>query len=61
MESIFVNDIMSKKVLTVDKSTSFQEDAEKMKKSNIGCVVVMDDINPLGIVTERDFVTKVAA
>jgi len=61
MESTFVNDIMSKKVLTVDKSTSLQEAAEKMKKSNIGCVIVMDDINPLGIVTERDFVTKVAA
>jgi signal-transduction protein with cAMP-binding, CBS, and nucleotidyltransferase domain len=61
MESTFVNQVMSKNVLTVDKSISLQEAAEKMKKSNIGCVIVMDDINPIGIVTERDFVTKVAA
>jgi signal-transduction protein with cAMP-binding, CBS, and nucleotidyltransferase domain len=61
MESTFVNQVMSKKVLTVDKSISLQEAAEKMKKSNIGCVVVMNGIDPLGIVTERDFVTKVAA
>ena len=61
MESTFVNQVMSKNVLTVDKSISLQEAAEKMKKSNIGCVVVMNDINPIGIVTERDFVTKVAA
>jgi signal-transduction protein with cAMP-binding, CBS, and nucleotidyltransferase domain len=61
MGSTFVNQVMSKNVLTVDKSISLQEAAEKMKKSNIGCVIVMDDINPLGIVTERDFVTKVAA
>ncbi|MCJ8305980.1 MAG: CBS domain-containing protein [Nitrosopumilus sp.] len=61
MESTFVNDIMSKKVLTVDKSTSLQEATEKMKKSNIGCVIVTDNTQPMGIVTERDFVTTVAA
>ncbi|MDA1346197.1 MAG: CBS domain-containing protein [Crenarchaeota archaeon] len=52
---------MSKNVLTVDKSASLQEAAEKMSKLNIGCVIVTDGTNPLGIVTERDFVTKVVA
>ncbi|MCV0391928.1 MAG: CBS domain-containing protein [Nitrosopumilus sp.] len=61
MDSTFVNQVMSKNVLTVDKSTSIQEAAEKMHKSNVGCVVVTDDLKPVGIVTERDFVTKVAA
>jgi signal-transduction protein with cAMP-binding, CBS, and nucleotidyltransferase domain len=61
MESTFVNQVMSKNVLTVDKSISLQEAAGKMKKSNIGCVIVMDDINPIGIITERDFVTKVVS
>ena len=61
MNSTFVNEIMSKNVLTIDKSVSLQEAAQNMNKLNIGCVIVTDGTKPLGIVTERDFVTKVAA
>ena len=61
MDSTFVNQVMSKNVLTVDKSTSLQDAAQNMKKSKIGCVVVTEETKPVGIVTERDFVTKVAA
>jgi len=61
MNSTFVNHIMSKNVLTVDKSTSLQQAALNMRKSNIGCVIVTEDTKPIGIITERDFVTKVAA
>ena len=59
MDSTFVNQIMSKNVLTAGKSASLQEAALNMTKLNIGCVIVTDGTNPLGIVTERDFVTKV--
>jgi signal-transduction protein with cAMP-binding, CBS, and nucleotidyltransferase domain len=52
---------MSKNILTLDKSTSLQEAAEHMKKLNVGCVIVTDSNNPIGIITERDFVTKIAA
>jgi len=52
---------MSKNVLTVEKSMTLQEAAQQMKESSIGCVIVMDDSKPIGIVTERDFVTKIAA
>ena len=48
-------------MLTLDKSTSLQEAAEHMKKLNVGCVIVTDSNNPIGIITERDFVTKIAA
>jgi len=61
MASTFVNQVMSKNVITVDKSTSLQEAAQNMKKLNVGCVIVIDGTKPIGIVTERDFVTKVAA
>ena len=61
MHSTFVNQVMSKNVITVDKSTSLQEAAQNMKKLNVGCVIVVDGAKPLGIITERDFVTKVAA
>ena len=61
MDSTFVNQIMSKDVIKVSKSTTLQEAAQSMKKANVGCVIVTDESNPLGIVTERDFVSKVAA
>ena len=61
MNSTFVNEVMSKDVLTLDKSTSLQEAAENMKKLSVGCVIVTDENNPIGIITERDFVTKIAA
>jgi len=61
MDSTFVNQIMSKNVLTADKSTSLQEAAQNMNKLNVGCVIVTENSKPIGIITERDFVTKVAA
>jgi signal-transduction protein with cAMP-binding, CBS, and nucleotidyltransferase domain len=61
MNSTFVNEVMSKDVLTLDKSTSLQDAAENMKKLSIGCVIVTDGNKPVGIITERDFVTKIAA
>ncbi|QDI88309.1 CBS domain-containing protein [Candidatus Nitrosopumilus sp. SW] len=61
MDNTFVNQVMSKNVLTAEKSTSLQDAAQEMNRLNVGCVIVMDESNPIGIVTERDFVTKVAA
>jgi len=61
MNSTFVNQIMSKNVLTLDRSVSLQEAAEKMKSLKVGCVIILDNKKPVGIITERDFVTKVAA
>ena len=61
MNSTFVKDVMNKDVLTLDKSISVQEAAEHMKKLRIGCVIVTENKKPIGIITERDFVTKIAA
>ena len=61
VNSTFVNQIMSKNVLTLDKSASLQEAAENMKKLKVGCVIVTENNNPIGIITERDFVTKIVA
>jgi len=61
MHSTFVHQIMSKNVLTLDGTASLQEAAEKMRSLKVGCVIVLHDKNPVGIITERDFVTKVAA
>lgn len=61
MDNTFVNQVMSKNVLTAEKSTSLQDAAQEMNRLNVGCVIVTEESKPIGIVTERDFVTKVAA
>ena len=61
MASTFVKDIMKKNVITIDEAESIQDAAQKMVTANVGCVIVTKNNNPVGIVTERDFVTKVAA
>ena len=61
MNSTFVKDVMNNDVLTLDKSASVQEAAEHMKKKSIGCVIITENGKPIGIITERDFVTKIAA
>ncbi|RMW38987.1 MAG: CBS domain-containing protein [Nitrosopumilus sp.] len=61
MNNTFVNQVMSKNVLTAEKSTSLQDAAQEMNRLDVGCVVVTENSKPIGIITERDFVTKVAA
>ena len=52
---------MKKNVITIDESMSIQEAAQMMTDANVGCVIVTKKDNPIGIITERDFVTKIAA
>jgi len=61
MATTFVKDIMKKNVITIDEAESIQDAAQKMLTANVGCVIVTKNNNPVGIITERDFVTKVAA
>lgn len=61
MASTFVKDVMQKKILTVDESVSIQEAAQEMANANVGCVIVTKKGNPSGILTERDFVTRIAS
>ena len=61
MASTFVKDIMKKNVITIDESMSIQEAAQMMTDVNVGCIIVTRKDLPVGIITERDFVTKIAA
>ena len=61
MASTFVKDIMTKNVITIDGAESIQDAAQMMTNANVGCVIVTRKDVPVGIITERDFVTKVAA
>jgi len=55
-----VSDILRKKLESVEDTTSIQEVAKKMKDTNVSSLVVVDtNGKPVGIVTERDIITKV--
>jgi len=50
-----VSDIMHKNIISVNSKTSAQECAKKMTKERVGCIIVLDNRNPVGIITERGF------
>ena len=61
MAHTFVKDVMNKELVTVDSTTTIKEAAKLMDKQDVGCVIVLRDNKPIGIITERDFVKRIAA
>ena len=59
--SLLVQDVMTRALITVKLSTTALQVAKMMAEGGIGAVFVQDDGNPVGIVTDRDFATRVAA
>ena len=59
--SILVQDIMTRALITVNLSTTALQVAKMMEQGGIGAVLVQGNGNPLGIVTDRDYATRVAA
>lgn len=57
-----VEDVMSSPVVTIRETDTVLAAAKLMKKHEIGCVVVADKSGkPMGLITERDVVRRVAA
>lgn len=54
-------DIMNKNVITVGPQENICAAAKLMADKDIGSVVVLNDKEPIGIITERDLTRKVAA
>ena len=59
--SILVQDIMTRALITVNFATTALQVAKMMEQGGIGAILVKDNDNPVGIVTDRDFATKIAA
>jgi CBS domain-containing protein len=59
--SIEVQDIMVSKVVTVRPDISVKEAVDAMNRYGIGCLVVVEKEDIVGIVTERDFLKRVLA
>ncbi len=56
-----VRDIMTEKVVSIDETKTIKEAASMMNEARIGSIIITKDDTPVGILTERDFVTKIAA
>ena len=61
LSSILVKDIMSKTLISVNPETTAFQVAKMMEQGGIGAVLVKDNNNLVGIVTDRDYATKIAA
>ena len=59
--SIKVQDIMTKSLIAVNTSTTALQIAKMMEQGGIGAVIVKDPSGIVGIVTDRDFATRIAA
>ncbi len=56
-----VKEIMTRDVVTVDINSDVQQLAKKMLTFKVGSVIVTDNEQPVGIVTERDIVRKIVS
>ncbi len=59
--SIIVKDIMTKALITVNPATTSLQIAQMMEQGGIGAILVKENENHVGIITDRDFATKIAA
>lgn len=52
---------MTRALITVNPSTTALQIAKMMEQGGIGAILVKDNDNLVGIITDRDFATKIAA
>ena len=60
-EQITIGDVMTKSVISADSAITVSEAAKMMEDSKVGCLVAMENNQPVGIVTDRDFAVKITA
>ncbi len=56
-----VKDVMTTNVVKIDGNMKVLEAAKLMKEKHVGCLIVTFGERPIGIVTERDLVSRVLA
>ena len=59
--SIVIQDIMIKTLISVNPKTTAHQISKMMEQGGIGAVLVKENDNLVGIITDRDFATKIAA
>ncbi|MEM4275611.1 MAG: CBS domain-containing protein [Candidatus Nitrosocaldaceae archaeon] len=57
----YVNELMSKDVVTINEDSTAYDVAKIMDEKNIGTIVIVKNEEPIGIVTERDLVKRICS
>ena len=57
--SLKVEDAMTEDVITIDAEASVKKAVDLMNKNEIGCLIVTRNAKAMGIVTERDMLSRV--
>ena len=57
----YIRDIMSKSVITISKDKSGLEAAKLLLERDVSFLVVVEGQNPIGILSEADYVKKIAS
>jgi len=61
-QPMLVKDVMSSPVITISQDESADKAAALMDKHGLGCVIVIaENGKPIGMITERDIVTRIVA
>jgi len=55
---MIVKDAMTKKVITIDRNATVLDACNKYRDLKVGCLVVTDKSECVGIVTERDLIER---
>ncbi|MCS7116251.1 MAG: CBS domain-containing protein [Nitrososphaerota archaeon] len=58
---IKVKDVMSKDLVTIEADKSVLDAARLMAKKGVGCLIIVSGGKAIGIITERDLVSRVLA
>lgn len=56
-----IKDVMVSDLAALDALTKIKDAAKTMDEKNIGCIIVTKNSLPVGILTERDFVRRIAS
>jgi CBS domain-containing protein len=57
---MLVKDVMTSPVITISEEDTVQEAARLTDKNDVGCIIVVDkETKAVGIITERDMITRV--
>ena len=60
-KTMTIADVMTKSVVSVDATMTVNEAAKMMEDTRVGAVIVMENNQPVGIVTDRDFAIRAVA
>lgn len=58
---IYVKDIMSKPVVTIEQSKTAKDAASIMSKRRRGCIIITKNKKPVGIISDSDLIKRVVA